>query len=281
MESFGNVGKKITLENDNKSVCMIGMSGGWQTAYGSKLIDPNIKETYIWTFTITDDDGSLCIGIDEATSLWTDENFTQREETHNYSYCHNGNIYSHTLPDGESFDKRWSADDIIAMKLDFSKSTNSGTLSFCINDNKQKNWKIAFNDIPKDKKLRMAVSLNGTNLYPASIDLVEYKQLFNLSSDEHEVKENKVVKGNDDATKIKELKQIIEVLQNELTNKEIVIKNNETKTVKLENELINKLETISEQKAKIESMEETLNTAQQVWSILNVLRLSIDNILCL
>merc|ERR1712154_394866 len=171
IDYFNQIGKYIKYNNTNNQRIINNDHNDCNTAYGSTLIDPSINKKYIWKFKITKSttrSHDMYLGIDQYSSSWTDDDFSAKKHSINYSYGWNGKKYSHKTGGwGQEYHCEYNKDDIVSMKLDFSRQSIYGKLSFSVNTNdegtkkKKIKYKTAFKNIPKDVDYKMAVSLHG------------------------------------------------------------------------------------------------------------------------
>lgn len=168
----------------------------WTTVYGGIIIDPTIdNKTYEWKFRILHCRSSISIGIDESECKWKDDDFSGQKETMNYSLCNNGMIYTQNgYNDGKYLNRslqslanlpQYLSGYNIEMKLEFSKDCDYGIISFTIQlDGSNNSKSIQFNQVSKQTKYRMAISLGvpptvrSSTVPYTSVQLIDYSQKF-------------------------------------------------------------------------------------------------------
>eukprot|EP01084_Bolivina_argentea_P230135 388229_1 len=235
-EYFDKIGKHMSI---NKTKRLIEIKTGWNTAYGSTIIDPQDKGAYIWDFKVIQSIGEVYIGIEYGDKcLWINENFAgKKKRSDNYSYCSNGRIYSHNTSTpglfssgGIKFGETFHGDAIISMKVDFS-SDICGKIYF--KKQNETKWKMAFNDINTNKTIKMAVSLWGDKLgggYGSTIELLDYHQVVNESNINQKQNILNATKTAEFETELNQIKQANENLQNEINKyKKLLSKEEEAK----------------------------------------------------
>lgn len=209
VEYFENSGKYIDISSNKKIISST--NDEYNTAYSSIIIDPSKNQKYIWTFKIIKHSGwyaGIQIGIVQSSSSCLDTNFAQRdgggkEGRKYYSYCSSNKKYSHNDCNGEKcVNEGYGANDLISMKLDFSKTNGGcGLLYFSketpINNDSlnpdswdlKKPYNIAFDSVDGSCKYKMAVSIKNAS--------VELSGFLSLEEHENKKKDEKLMKNKE------------------------------------------------------------------------------------
>lgn len=182
-----NTGCMILTHNDQQIITMKQHElFRINTAYGAFAVNPDISKIHIWKFKIISCYGYIYIGIDNAAKIWKNDWFAGRQnewingkmiETNNYSYCCNGNKYSHNTGGmGKKFCQGFYVGSVILMELDL--SSKIGELSFGIlkygNDWQNDalfSTKLAFRNISRKHKYRLAVQMRSKS----TVQLLSYR----------------------------------------------------------------------------------------------------------
>ena len=195
-EYFDEVGEYITISKNQKVVtnAFNGWIGDcWNSAYCSSLMPGDVNKVYQAEFKIlkkTNLSGSaspaIHIGIECAEWACVDGNFADascNDGGRYFSYSSNGKLYAHT--DDAKFGRKWQGaepygdDDTILVNLEFCEGAEHGVLSFNKNHSK---WLDTKFKVPRDAKMRLAVSLRSASYFEGGQSSLELMSFFATES---------------------------------------------------------------------------------------------------
>eukprot|EP01084_Bolivina_argentea_P049076 90305_1 len=132
MEVF-NKANTITTSDDKLTITGPNTVWSAETCYGSTVIDSQQSLIHEWTLRINKKGGrgSLCVGIDDASSQWGKTYFYSQKGTLNYSFRSDG--YKYKQSKSKSYGKEYGTGDMIVIILDLP----NGHISFIINGESQ------------------------------------------------------------------------------------------------------------------------------------------------
>ena len=149
------------------------------------------NKTYIAQFKILGHVGEIYIGIMTADfnetfhERWSNSNIFNNAYNSNvgYAYCNDGKKIWKDASYKQAFSHPYGAysgrfDDTVYLKLEFDEDKEYGSLYFKLKNNKYfikkggNKWKDTKYEIPKEKKIKIAVSLTAYKRKPASLKLI-------------------------------------------------------------------------------------------------------------